>query len=259
MPQQGHDLAYEMSISLKEAFVGCKKEIKVYHYVACTNCSASGCKPGTSPTVCGTCKGSGQSTVQQGFFAFSQPCQTCSGNGFSITSPCGSCRGQSRVQQYDKLSITIPAGIYHNADLRVANKGDAGTFKGPAGHLYVKIAIQKDDTFSRRDDDLVCNLPLTYPQLVLGSQLEIESLDGSKHSIKVPKGCAVGHEIVLPGKGFAKLRGYGAGNLVFVTNCHIPRKISREAKEALLAYDKTVEHDDKGGGGISGFFKKFLG
>lgn len=256
--QQGHDLAYEMSISLKEAFTGTKKEIRVYHYTACESCSATGCKPGTKPQACGQCKGSGQQTVQQGFFAFSQPCHNCNGNGFSIPSPCDTCRGQSRTQQYDKLNVTIPAGIYHGADLRVAGKGDAGTFGGPAGHLYVKVNVEKHQHFSRRGDDLISSLSLTYPQLVLGCQLEVESLDGSKHTVKVPKGCPVGHEIMIPGKGFAKLRGYGAGNLVFVTACRIPKKISSDAKKALLAYDEIVEHDDKSGG-IIGFFKKFLG
>lgn len=257
-PQQGHDLAYEMSISLKEAYTGCKKEIRVYHYVSCETCKASGCKPGTKPKVCGTCNGSGQQTAQQGFFSFSQPCRACNGNGFAIADPCGSCRGQSRAQQYDKLSVSIPSGIYHNADLRVAHKGDAGTFSGPAGHLYVKIAVGTDNSFARRSDDLVGTLHLTYTQLVLGAQLEVESLDGTKHTLKVPKGCAVGHEIVIAGKGFKKLHGYGTGNLVFVTQCVIPKKISATAKEALLAYDKLVDHD-KTSGGLRGFFKKFLG
>lgn len=258
VPQQGHDLAYDMSIDLADAFNGCKKEIRIYHYVSCNTCKASGCKPGTRPSACTTCGGSGQSTVQQGFFAFSQPCRSCSGNGFSITDPCSDCRGQSRTQQYDKLSVTIPAGIFHGADLRIAGKGDAGTFGGPAGDLYIKTTVKPHDDFTRRGDDLVGTLRLTYPQLVLGSQLEVESVDGSKQSVKVPKGCTVGHEIVIPGKGFAQLRGRGAGNLVFVTTCRIPKKISAEAKKALLEYDKIVEHDESGAG-LFGFFKKFLG
>lgn len=257
-PQQGHDLAYEMSISLKEAYTGCKKEIRIYHYTSCKTCSATGCNPGTKPTACSTCGGSGQQTAQQGFFAFSQPCRSCNGNGFSISDPCKDCRGQSRTQQYEKLTVSIPAGIYHNADLRVAGKGDAGTFGGPAGNLYVKVTVATHESFARRGDDLVGTLNLTYTQLVLGSQLEVESLDDTKHTLKVPKGCAVGHEIVIPGKGFKKLRGYGAGNLIFLTQCTVPKKISAQAKEALLAFDTLVDHEQSSGG-LRGFFKKFLG
>ncbi len=255
-PTQGHDLAYEVTISLKEALVGCKKEIKVYHYIPCDTCKSTGCKPGKTATACGTCHGSGSTTMQQGFFAFSQPCHACSGNGFTISDPCAACRGQSRVQKYETLTVTIPAGIYRGADLRITNKGDAGTFGGPAGNLYVKVSIIPDTNFQRRDNDLVCNLTLTYAQLVLGAQLEVESLDGSTHTVKVPKGCPVGHEIVIVGKGFPRLQGSGAGNLVYITQCAIPKKLSSEAKDALLAYDKAVEHENSG---IRGFFKKFLG
>jgi molecular chaperone DnaJ len=257
-PTQGHDLAYDMNISLKEAFTGCKKEVKIYHYISCTTCSASGCKPGTKPTACSTCKGQGSTVIQQGFFSFSQPCRSCNGNGFSITSPCDSCRGQTRVQKYDTLSITIPAGIFHNADLRVTGKGDAGTFGGPAGSLYVKVSITNDPKFKRRGDDLVCTLTPTYAQLVLGAQIEVPSVDGSKHTVKIPKGASIGQEISVPGKGFARLQGAGSGNFVCVLHCAIPRKISAEAKEALLAYDKLVDHEESQGG-IRGFFKKFLG
>lgn len=256
VPAQGHDLAYEVTISLKESFVGCKKEIKVYHYISCAACTHTGSKPGKSATSCTSCHGTGSTTVQQGFFAFSQPCRACSGNGFIITDPCATCRGQSRVQQYETLTVTIPAGIYRGADLRVVHKGDAGTFGGPAGHLYVKINITADTLFQRRDNDLVCQLTLTYAQLVLGAQLEVESIDGTRHTVKIPKGCPVGHEIMVIGKGFHKLQGSGAGNLIFIAQCAIPKKLSTEAKEALLAYDKAVEHESSG---ITGFFKKFLG
>lgn len=129
-------------------------------------------------------------------------------------------------------------------------------FGGPAGHLYVKVAVLKDTFFERRGNDLVCHLALSYAQLVLGANIDVESIDGSKHALKIPKGCSVNHEISIPGKGFAKLQGTGTGNLIFVTQCIIPKKISTEAKEALLAYEKAVEPEQSG---LKGFFKKFLG
>jgi len=255
-PTQGHDLAYDATISLKESFTGCKKEIKVYHYVPCTTCKHTGTKSGTKPTACKTCHGRGSQTVQQGFFAFSQPCKACNGAGFLIQDPCGTCKGQTRVQQYETLSVTIPAGIFNNADLRVPNKGDSGMFGGPAGHLYVKIKVTADSGFERRGNDVVCTLMLSYPQLVLGAQMEVPSLDGSLHTVKIPKGCAVGQEIVISGKGFRSLQTGSMGNLIFVAHCAIPKKISNDARDALLAYDKAIEHEHSG---IRGFFKKFLG
>lgn len=258
LPQQGHDLGYKLTISLKEAFTGCKKDLRVYRYVPCDECNHTGCQVGSKPTACSDCKGTGQVTMQQGFFMMNHPCRACHGQGYFISNPCKKCRGQSRIQTYDTLSITIPEGIFDQADLRVPHKGDAGVYKGQAGHLFVTILVEQDNVFSRRNDDLVSELPLTYAQLVLGCQVEVPDITGEKHSLKIPKGCAVNHEITLPGKGFTRLRGgSGKGNLVFITTCIIPKKISREAKDALLAYDKVVEHTEEGG--LKGFFKKFLG
>ena len=115
--------------------------------------------------------------------------------------------------------------------MRISGKGDAGVFNGPAGDLYILINITPNKEFIRRDSDLVTKLNLTYPQLTLGCQVEIISLDDSKETVKIPRGCAVGHEIITPGKGFPRLNGYGRGNLVIQTTCDIPKKLSKEAKQ----------------------------
>lgn len=258
--QRGHDLSQPLTITLKEAFLGCKKEVRVYHYMSCASCQGSGCKIGTKPATCASCNGTGQQVSRQGFFAFSQPCSACYGQGFTIPSPCHACRGQSRVQKHNKLVVNIPAGIYDKAELRVAGKGDAGIFGGAAGDLYILINIEEDKRFYRRNNDLVTHLNLTYPQLVLGAQIEIESIDGSHETIKISKGCPVGKEVIVPGKGFKNLHGRGNGNLVIITQCDIPKKLDPAAKEALLKYaNKIGTQTTNRDGGIGGFFKRFLG
>lgn len=260
-PQPGHDLAQQVTISLKDAYLGAKQTVKIYHYVACEACGASGCQAGTKPVACTTCGGSGAVHFQQGFFAYSQPCSTCRGDGFSIQSPCTTCRGQSRVQQHDKFNVTIPAGIYDGADLRVSGRGDAGIFGGPSGDAYLKIHIEQDKIFSRKNNDLILTLTLTYPQMVLGCQIDVTLIDGTKETVKIPKGCPGGHHIVIAGKGFPDLHGKGKGSFVVVAQCDIPKKLSKEAREALLAYDKILEAESSSSGqtGVSGFFKRFLG
>lgn len=259
-PQQGHDRHKEVTITLKDAFLGKKEDISFYRFFSCDVCKTKGTAPGTSAQACGICRGTGQHHVQQGFFAFSQPCSSCNGQGFTIPSPCSNCRGQSRVQKYDKFSVNIPAGIYNGAELRIVNKGDAGVYGGPSGNLYLKIRILGDKKFKRIEDDLVCTILLTYPQLVLGSQVEIESIDGTKEMVKVPKGCAVGEKLVIPGKGFTKLRNKTKGNLVVITQCHIPKKLKPEEKKALTAFSDMIGTDTKDSEGfLSGLFKKFLG
>lgn len=260
-PAQGHDLSQRVDITLQEAYTGTKKELKIYHYQPCENCKSTGCKEGSKPTECATCKGMGNIHYQQGFFAYSQPCSSCYGQGFKISSPCSECRGQSRVQKHEKLNITIPAGIYQNAELRVSGKGDAGIFGGSAGDLYLVVNITPNSKFYRRENDLVTTLHLTYPQLVLGCQVEIENIDGSRETIKVPKGCPVGKEIVVPSKGFELLHNKGRGSLVIITNCDIPTKLNEETKKSLLDYAEKLGNNSSSSseGGISGFFKRFLG
>ncbi len=258
-PQRGHDLSQRIEISLKESYLGCKKDLKVYHFEVCGLCKGSGCKEGTKPTMCATCHGAGSVVHQQGFFNFSQPCSPCRGQGFKITSPCTECRGQMRTQKYETLSINIPAGIYQGAELRVTGKGDAGIFKGEAGDLFVPVDVIADKIFNRRDYDLVTTLGLTYPQLVLGCQIEIENIDGTKELIKIPKGCQVGKEIVIEGKGFVKLRDRSRGRFVIITGCDIPTKLDDASKAALLDYAEKLGNKSQGNSGIAGFFKKFLG
>lgn len=259
-PARGHDLAKEITISLKESFLGLKKEIGHYHFTACTTCKGKGLKAGTTVKACALCKGAGQVTYRQGFFAYSQTCSSCAGAGYTIPSPCATCSGQSRVQTFDKFSFTVPAGVNDCSELRLAGKGDAGVYGGSSGNLFIRITVQPDKDFKRVRDDLVCNVILTYPQLVFGSQVEITSIDGSKQSVKIPRGCPVGQKIVLRGKGFKNVRTKIAGNLVVITKCHIPTKLATTAKDKLSAYSKEIGTNvDTKDGGIVGFFKKFLG
>lgn len=257
---RGHDLYKEIDITLKDAYLGTKTDVSYYHFFACDTCKGHGAKPGTKAQACGTCGGSGQVQHRQGFFMFAQTCSTCSGQGYTIPSPCTACSGQSRTQKYDKFTVNIPKGIYDGAELRIAGKGDAGVFGGSAGDLFLKIRVQEDKKFKRVGDDLMCKVLLTYPQLVLGSQVEIESIDNTKETIKIPRGCAVGEKIIVPGKGFNKLKSTVRGNLVVVTECYIPKKLSTEAKEKLKEYSDIVgTNTSESGGTIASFFKKFLG
>ncbi len=258
-PKHGHDLAQEVTVSLKESYVGTKKEVNYYHFVSCDTCNSKGSKSGTQPQQCSPCQGTGQKQFRQGFFMYAQTCNSCAGEGFIISSPCTACNGKSRTQKYDKFTVTIPAGVYDGTELRITDKGDAGVYGGRSGDLFIRVHVLPDKKFHREGNDLVSTLTLTYPQLVFGCQVEIENLDDCKQMIKVPKGCPVGEKIVIPGKGFANLRRAGVkGNLVIITQCHVPKKIPAEAKKLLSSYSDSIGTKTDNGGIIC-FFKKFLG
>jgi len=259
-PQRGQDLAKNLTISLKEAYLGVKKEITYSHYFVCSTCKGQGAQNKSDIISCQKCHGYGQVQVQQGFFTFAQPCKDCQGQGFKIKTPCQDCKGQSRRKEQEMVTVSIPKGIFHGAEIRVPGKGDAGVYGGSQGDLYLNISVENDKKFHRENDDLVCSVMLTYPQLVFGCQINVELIDGTQESIKIPKGCSVGEKILVPGKGFAKIRGVGSGNLVIITQCHIPKKLDDSSKNLLKNYSESIGTEPKQEDGfISSFFKKFLG
>ena len=237
-----------------------QKDLTYYHFAACEECSGSGAEKNSKPESCTQCSGSGQVFFKQGFFNFAQTCPRCGGEGLIIKDPCKKCKGQSRIQKYGTISITIPKGIFDQADLRIQGKGDAGIYGGTSGDLYIKVHVIADKQFHRVNDDLECTIMLTYPQLVFGAEVDITSIDESTETIKIPQGCKVGERIVIAGKGFHKIRGRTRGDLVVITNCNVPKKISPKAQELLKEYSAEIGTETSNrNGGISGFFKKFLG
>ncbi|MBT3455524.1 molecular chaperone DnaJ [bacterium] len=259
-PARGHDLAKEVKVTLKESFLGVKKDVDFYHFVPCENCNGKGVKAGTSVSKCSACQGHGQIQYRQGFFSYSQTCGSCTGQGYTIPNPCPGCSGQSRIQKYDKFKVTIPAGIFDGAELRITGKGDAGIYGGSAGNLYLRVNVEEDKKFKRIDNDLVCTVMLTYPQLVLGCQIEIENIDETKETVKIPKGCPSGEKITIKSKGFSSLKGSSRGNLIIKTKCHIPKKLPTETKQLLKDYSEKIGTDTTDSdSSITGFFKKFLG
>ncbi|MCK4499348.1 molecular chaperone DnaJ [Candidatus Babeliales bacterium] len=259
-PRAGHDLSQEINITLKESFEGIKKDIGIYRYSNCNKCAGRGTAVGSKADICPQCQGAGQVYTQQGFFSYAQTCTKCRGEGFIIINPCSTCRGKSRTQQHEKLSITIPKGIFNGADLRLSGKGDAGIFGGHSGDLYLKVHVMKNKHFSRRNNDLITTLRLTYPQLVLGCQIEVESIDGSKEMLKIPKGCSVGYEIIIPNKGFYSPGTSRRGDFVIITQCDIPSRLTKKAKDALLELSEELGTECRSdNGGITGFFRQFMG
>lgn len=258
-PRNGHNLHKEVSITLKDAYLGCTEQLNYPRYEVCETCTGKGTKKGTSIQQCKTCGGMGQIELRQGFLIYAQTCSACSGEGFTIPEPCPTCSGKTRVKKQDKFSINIPRGIFDGAELRIAGKGDAGVFGGHIGDLIIKVHVMPDKKFNREGDDLVSTIILTYPQLVLGCHVEIENIDGTKETLKVPKGCPSGERIVIAGKGFPALRSKVSGNLVIITHCDIPKKLGDDAKNLLVEYSKMIGTGTDKNEGIVGFFKKFLG
>jgi molecular chaperone DnaJ len=226
----GDDLATEMFVAFDEAAFGVEKEIQITRSCQCETCSGTGAKKGSGPVTCETCHGHGEIRRQQGFFTIAQPCPRCHGSGQMIKDPCETCSGRGRNKKREKLSVKVPAGIDEGQRLKLSGQGDSGSNGGPAGDLYVMIHLQEHEFFKREEYDVLCEVPISFSQAALGSEIEVPTL-GGRVSMKVPEGTQSGQKMKLRNKGITKLGGYGFGDQIITIHVETPTKLSKEQKE----------------------------
>jgi molecular chaperone DnaJ len=238
-PQRGSDLRYDLEISFEEAFTGTETSIQIPREETCETCSGSGAAAGTSPEVCGQCRGSGQLRFQQGFLTVARPCSTCRGSGKVISKPCQACRGAGRVGRERKITAKIPAGIATGQRLRVFGEGEHGSAGGPPGDLYVVVHVQDHDVFHREEDDLYCHLTMSFPMLAMGGNMTVPTMTGTEQ-IKIPAGTQVGARFKLRGKGMPNVNGRGQGDLYAIARLAVPKRLTKEQKHLLEELAKTM-------------------
>jgi molecular chaperone DnaJ len=232
-PQRGSDLRMVVTLPLKDAAFGIKKEVELSHPSPCASCDGSGAEGGRR-VVCPRCKGAGQVAHSRGAFLLQTACPSCQGMGSTVEEPCKNCRGSGSVEIDRTVKVTFPAGIDDGQTLRVPGQGLAGTQGGPPGHLYVDVQIEPDPRFQRDGSSLLHALTLSFPQAALGTEAEVPDL-GSDEAIKVkvPAGVQPGETVVVRGKGIPHLNRGGRGDLIVVVQLGVPRKLSRKAKKLL--------------------------
>lgn len=239
--ERGGDLTLSVTISLKDCFVGIKKDFSIYRFVQCAGCNGMGCEGLMKPSTCSRCKGVGQIIVQDGWYSVAQVCGDCSGKGFKISNPCKTCKGSCRIQETENISVSIPNTVFDGADLRLVGKGDAGIFGGPAGDLFLRIKVLPDLIFSRESNNVVTKLYVQYPDLVLGKTIEVANLDETIESIVIPECCEVGKRLKISGKGFARNGVKLRGDLIVEIFCIMPKKGSFKNKKLLNDLSEELE------------------
>jgi len=258
--QRGSDLKYILELTLEDAVRGTNPKIKIPTLVECMECLGSGAKKGTAPISCVQCGGMGQVTARQGFFSIQQACPRCRGTGKMISDPCGKCRGQGRVEEQKTLSVKVPGGVDTGNRIRLTGQGEAGANGGPAGDLYVEIHVRDHQIFTREEEHLYCEVPISFVDAALGGELEVPTLDG-KVNLKIPKETQTGKLFRLRGKGVdvSKIRGGGIGDLYCRVTVETPVKLSKRQKELLQEF--AGESDAKQSPKQTGWFdnvKRFV-
>jgi molecular chaperone DnaJ len=176
---------------------------------------------------------------QQGFFSVARTCPKCSGTGSIISDPCQSCRGETRVQREHTILVKVPAGVEQDTRIRYQGEGESGMFGGPTGDLYVVLNVKPHKFFERDGDDLHCMVPISFPQAALGTELEIQTLDGVA-TIKVPEGTQSGKEIKLRGQGVPHLNEHGKGDLIVEIRVATPGKLTKVQRDLLKQLEETM-------------------
>ena len=241
---RGHDLAYELDLSLEEAVNGGEKRIRIPTYVRCKTCSGSGATEKSVKRNCPGCNGSGQVRMQQGFFSIAQACPQCGGKGQIIENPCTDCHGDGRVKQQKTLNVNIPAGVDTGDRIRLAGEGEAGERGAPAGDLYVDIRVRKHPIFTRTGDDLHCAMPISFVTAALGGDLEVPTL-GGRVMLTVPPETQTGKTFRLKGKGVKSVRSRTTGDLYCTVNIETPVNLSKAQKDILADFGKTLNEGGK--------------
>jgi len=234
-PKRGRDLALEFDLSLEEAAFGIDKEIKLDRSEICPTCDGSGLHPGTEKSVCQYCQGRGQVRYQQGFFTVSRTCSYCEGTGEIITSPCDECRGSGKVKKRKLLNIRIPAGVDGGTRLRMGGEGEAGDRGAERGDLYVIIRLRKHKFFKREENNLYCDISITFAQAALGTTVEIPTLERSE-LLQIPQGTQPGTVFKIKGKGIKALESNRKGDIFVKVNIKTPEHLTKEQKELLRKF-----------------------
>jgi len=242
--RRGDDLRYDLELSLEEAAAGLETKLQIPRHETCEACRGSGATLGSQLETCGACRGQGQVRFSQGFLTVARPCPQCGGEGRINKSPCKTCRGLGRQPKERLLKVTIPAGIEDGNQLRLAGEGEGGVFGGPPGDLYVVLHVRPHEIFTRHGANLICELPLTFPQAALGDQVEVPILNGTA-KLTVPPGTQPGQPLSLRGKGMPHLRGRGRGDAVYQVVLEVPTRLSTRQRE-LMEELRQASKDDAG-------------
>ena len=237
--QRGRDLRYDMKLEFEEAVFGKEKEITIRRMETCIDCKGSGAARGKAPVTCTQCGGRGQQRFQQGFFSVARTCSVCGGTGTLIVDPCQTCKGETRVTREHTIMVKVPAGVEQDTRIRYSGEGEAGKYAGPAGDLYVVLSVKAHKFFERDGDDLHCVMPISFPQAALGTELEIQTLEGAA-TIKIPEGTQSGKAFKLKGKGVPHLNLHGKGDLVVEIRVQTPGKLNKQQRELLKQLSETM-------------------
>lgn len=243
-PVQGDDLRFDMELTFEEAIFGVEKEIAVDRLDHCPDCKGSGAEPGAKESQCPTCHGRGRVTRSQGFLSISQDCPRCHGEGRTVDKACRRCRGQGLARTQSRIKVRVPAGVETGMRLRSAGHGNAGPRGGPTGDLYIVLHVRAHDIFARKGDDLLCEVPISFPVAAMGGQIDVPTINGHA-KLTIPAGTQSGTIFRMKGKGVPNVEGYGRGDQHVRVIIEVPARLNAEQRKKLQEFADLSTDDSQ--------------
>ena len=231
-PIRGDDVVAEVHLSFEDALHGSEVKVPVELTVSCRECGGTGARPGTAPVICPECNGRGVRSESQGLFALSQPCPRCRGNGTVIEQPCPKCHGSGRERRLKTYTVKIKPGVKDGTRIRLKGKGEAGENGGPAGDLIVVTRVASSDTYERRGDDLIVQVPVSFATAALGGKVDVQTPEGPV-TLKIPPGSEDGKLLRIKGRGGPRLNGSGKGDVLARVRIQVPKRVNKKEEELL--------------------------
>ncbi|MEM1413413.1 MAG: molecular chaperone DnaJ [Myxococcota bacterium] len=228
--RSGRDLTFDLEIDFVEAALGTTKFIEVERPAPCDRCKGSGAEPGTQTRTCEVCNGRGEVREKRGFLSAYRTCQACGGLGTVPEVPCTKRGGEGIFRKVERLEVRLPPGVENGAVRTLRNAGEA-TASG-AGDLHVTVTVSPHEIFEREGADVLCTVPVSFPQAVLGATLEVPTLEGKVH-MKLPPGTQSGKVFRLRGKGITVYGGMGKGDQLVTILVEVPEKVSRQQRKLI--------------------------
>jgi len=245
-PRKGQDLQKSITISFKEAAFGTKKQVVINRNVVCPDCKGTGAEKGTAKKTCPDCNGSGQVQTQQktpfGTFTNVGTCPRCKGTGEIIEKPCKKCGGSGHIRKNVNINVDIPGGVDNDSIISLKGQGEPGINGGPAGDLYVIIAVTPHKLFKRQGNDLRIEIPITFTQATLGDSIIVPTLK-EKVSYRVPAGTQPNTVFRLKGKGIKSTRGGKVGDLYVKVLLEVPTRLNGEQKNLIKDVGNKIHQD----------------
>jgi molecular chaperone DnaJ len=241
---RGDDVTVSVNLKFKDALEGLTTRIAAPVEEACGQCRGTGASPGTVRRMCPECSGRGIRSRDQGFFALSEPCRRCGGEGSIVEKPCAVCAGSGRLRKNRQVTVRVPAGAKDGMKIRVPGRGSAGSKGGPPGDLYVVTRVAEHPVFERHGDDFLVDVPVSFAEAALGAEIEVPKPGGGTVKLRLPAGTQDGKRFKVRGAGAPRVRRDGEpGDLVVRVGVVVPKKLTRREREILEALAEERDED----------------